>query len=410
MNVWKSSSTTNGAVRTEMPLFRGCESLRVCSVGSLIDTLTIGRGARIDTEVSPICLKLNYRLETRWTHSVISVGVLSSLYEASSTTVPCVFPCLSLVCKIGFDAPSWNARRRNQNLPGRKHFQTMAKLSAAVPTASPAEGGGFLLVNPRCTETLLAPFQDFQCAKQVVSACLSIGILVGGSLVKLPQLVKILRAQSVAGLAEMSVFVEAISASIFVAYNVLERHPFTTWGEMLFVSLQNLCTLLLFWRFRSARDGRHSIEEEKSGQATAASTDAPFATFTLFQRVLCALAVLLLGASVACGYLVFGRDSLFSRLLATGLGLAPFPLLFCSRLPQIKQNWTQKHTGQLSAVTAGLMLCGNLARLFTSMVSLSDQFVVLSCTLATILNAIPLFQIYLYRDNTAKALGKRKEA
>ncbi|KFH06522.1 PQ loop repeat-containing protein, partial [Toxoplasma gondii VAND] len=34
----------------------------------------------------------------------------------------------------------------------------------------------------------------------------------------------------------------------------------------------------------------------------------------------------------------------------------------------------------------------------------------LSCTLATILNAIPLFQIYLYRDNTAKALGKRKEA
>ncbi|CBZ50311.1 hypothetical protein NCLIV_007850 [Neospora caninum Liverpool] len=200
----------------------------------------------------------------------------------------------------------------------------------SVPVSSPPTRGGFLLVDPRCTDTLFAPLQDAQCGKQVLSACLSIGVLVGGSLVKLPQLIKILRAQSVEGLAEMSVFVEAISSSIFVSYNVLEGHPFATWGEMLFV-------------------------------------------------------------------------------------------FFCSRLPQIKQNWTQKHTGQLSAVTGVLMLCGNLARLFTSLVSLSDQFVVLSCSLATILNAIPLFQsggqlavsgggsaprMFLYRENTAKVLGR----
>lgn len=263
-----------------------------------------------------------------------------------------------------------------------------------------------MLVDPRCTDTLFAPLQDAQCGKQVLSACLSIGVLVGGSLVKLPQLIKILRAQSVEGLAEMSVFVEAISSSIFVSYNVLEGHPFATWGEMLFVSLQNLFSLLLFWRYRRARDRQASATGQKSGKANAASTDSPFATFTLLQRVLCGLAILVLGASVAYGYLLLGRDSLFSRRLATVLGLAPFPLLFCSRLPQIKQNWTQKHTGQLSAVTGVLMLCGNLARLFTSLVSLSDQFVVLSCSLATILNAIPLFQMFLYRENTAKVLGR----
>ncbi|PFH32731.1 hypothetical protein BESB_013430 [Besnoitia besnoiti] len=177
-----------------------------------------------------------------------------------------------------------------------------ADLSSAMPVSSPSTKGEFWLADSRCTDTLFAPLQDPQCFAQVLSACLSLGVLVGGSLVKLPQLLKIIRARGVEGLAELSVYVEAISAAIFVVYNVLEQHPFTTWGEMLFV-------------------------------------------------------------------------------------------FFVSRLPQIKQNWSQKHTGQLSAITGGLMLCGNLARLFTSLVSLSDRFVTMSCTLATILNAIPLFQV-----------------
>ncbi|PHJ18460.1 pq loop repeat-containing protein [Cystoisospora suis] len=199
----------------------------------------------------------------------------------------------------------------------------------------------------------------------------------------------------------------------------LQRAPLESVAGCAFGSAaaQNLCILMLFWKYRLPRNCVSEATKEKLDTARQASSEqgrsvpflSRFSTFSSRERLLCRALLMVLFTTLSYARLVAERQSAFPRTLSGILGVAPFPLLFLSRLPQIRQNWAQQHTGQLSAVTGFLMLCGNLARLFTSLVSLSDIFVTLSCLLASVLNAVPLFQIYWYRKNTKRILASQRK-
>ena len=90
--------------------------------------------------------------------------------------------------------------------------------------------------------SLLAPafdaLLDVPCAKLVISKVLGYGIVAGSALVKLPQILKIAKAGSVAGLSGASINIEMLASTCSLAYYVGLGYPFSTWGENLFLCVQ----------------------------------------------------------------------------------------------------------------------------------------------------------------------------
>lgn len=62
--------------------------------------------------------------------------------------------------------------------------------------------------------------------------------LLGAVFVKAPQLLAIWKNQSVGGLSEATFVWETISHACGTGYNVLQGHPFATWGELAFLVIQ----------------------------------------------------------------------------------------------------------------------------------------------------------------------------
>tara|TARA_B110001452_G_C15139160_1_gene396672 strand:+ start:95 stop:652 length:558 start_codon:yes stop_codon:yes gene_type:complete len=95
-----------------------------------------------------------------------------------------------------------------------------------------------LIAPPHCLEkyfptaSLLAPefaaLLDVPCGKAVVSKVLGYGIVAGSALVKLPQILKITKQSSVAGLSGTSINMEMLSSTCSLAYYAALGYPFST--------------------------------------------------------------------------------------------------------------------------------------------------------------------------------------
>lgn len=62
--------------------------------------------------------------------------------------------------------------------------------------------------------------------KMVLAKCLGYGMVLGGSLVKLPQILKIFAASSAAGLSLPSVVLDLTGVTATTAYSYDQRYPF----------------------------------------------------------------------------------------------------------------------------------------------------------------------------------------
>jgi mannose-P-dolichol utilization defect protein 1 len=128
---------------------------------------------------------------------------------------------------------------------------------------------------------------------------------------------------------------ETLSYAVTLAYSVKNNFPFSTYGENLFLTAQNVAISLLV-AFMAGR-----------------SATKPLAVAALF------------GAST---YVLTGANH---DLLAM-LQLSTLPLSLASKVPQIVQNARARSTGQLSAFAVFAQLLGSLARLFTTLTEVGD--------------------------------------
>jgi len=76
-----------------------------------------------------------------------------------------------------------------------------------------------------------------------------------------------------------------------------------------------------------------------------------------------------------------------------------------ARVPQILLNSRQQHTGQLAFLSFALAFLGNLARVFTTIVKLSDPLTLASHAIAASLNGVIVGQVLMY----PKKIGKKKQ-
>lgn len=226
---------------------------------------------------------------------------------------------------------------------------------------------GVSIVGKACYETLVEDLNitDVPCLKYSLSKGLGVGIVIGGSIMKLPQILIILNASSARGLSFPSYILETLSYAITTAYSQRNGFPFSTYGENLFLTIQNTLITFLIIIYSPSRSSKStSLGLTALGTAAAifALSSVPHSTLQLLQ-------------------------------------LSTLPLSLFSKLPQIRQNARSGSTGQLSAFAVVSQVLGCLARLFTTSQEVGDTLVFLGFALALLLNLVLGAQLYMYWDN-----------
>ena len=86
---------------------------------------------------------------------------------------------------------------------------------------------------------------------EVLSRLVSYGIVAGGGVVKLPQIMNVVKARTGRGLSLGGVYIETVATLMGLAFNVLVGNPFRTYGEIAMLLIQNLvlgaCCVGLAW-------------------------------------------------------------------------------------------------------------------------------------------------------------------
>jgi mannose-P-dolichol utilization defect protein 1 len=175
---------------------------------------------------------------------------------------------------------------------------------------------GESLLGPTCYKTLIynVDLTATECVKLAISKGLGIGIIGASSIVKVPQLLKLINSQSAEGVSFTSYLLESSAYLISLSYNVRHGFPFSTYGETALILVQNIAIASLVLKF--------------SGNGVGIAG--------------------WIGGLIAAGAALFNADWVgdekLSLLQATAgvLGVA-------SKVPQILTIWSEGGTGQLSA-------------------------------------------------------------
>ncbi len=189
---------------------------------------------------------------------------------------------------------------------------------------APIRDIGLSLLGPQCYKTLILDInpQDTSCLTLALSKTLGLATVAGSSIVKLPQILKLLSSQSASGISFLSYFLETTSFITTLAYSARNGFPFTTYGETAMIAAQNVVICLLVLRFQG-RD---------------------------------VLAAGFLGGLIAGGWALQNEGVVDMGLLMKaqmGAGVVGV----ASKVPQIYTIWKQGGTGQLSAFAVSRMLC-----------------------------------------------------
>jgi mannose-P-dolichol utilization defect protein 1 len=81
---------------------------------------------------------------------------------------------------------------------------------------------------------------DTHCLKYALSKGLGLGMVAGGAILKVPQIISVVSSGSAKGLSLSSYVLDTAATAITVAYNIRKENPFSTYGELGFLLVQNV--------------------------------------------------------------------------------------------------------------------------------------------------------------------------
>ncbi|TVY25859.1 Mannose-P-dolichol utilization defect protein [Lachnellula hyalina] len=246
-------------------------------------------------------------------------------------------------------------------------------ITHALP--APIHELGTSIIGDVCYKTLILDInlESTECLKLAISKGLGLGIIAASSIVKIPQILKLLSSKSSSGISFLSYFLETSAYLISLAYNYRQGFPFSTYGETALIAVQNvvIAVLVLNYSGKSAGAAVFVAGLAASGAALFAPNILDMQTLSYFQA----------GAGV--------------------LGVA-------SKLPQIAAVWQEGGTGQLSAFAVFNYLIGSLSRIFTTLQEVDDKLILYGFVAGFALNAILAAQMVYYWNAPAKKSEKAK--
>lgn len=150
-------------------------------------------------------------------------------------------------------------------------------------------------------------------------------MVAGGAILKLPQIVTVVRSGSARGLSLSSYVLDTAATAITVAYNLRNGFPWSTYGEMVFLLAQNAVLIFLITSYSSRPTVPRLVP-----------------LVLLFSTLAYALS----------------STSLVPPSTLAFLQTLTIPLALSSKLPQIVSNFRAGSTGQLSAFLVFNSLAG----------------------------------------------------
>lgn len=174
------------------------------------------------------------------------------------------------------------------------------------------------LLGESCYRSLVhnLTISDSTCMKLAISKALGIAIVGASSVVKVPQMIKLINSGSAEGVSFIGYLLETASFMISLVYNVRNQFPFSSYGETAFIVIQNIAICFLV------------LEYSGRGQ----------------------LGTALIAALAGTGFVLFNND-LVSMELLQYLQAGAGAVGALSKLPQIIAIFREGGTGQLSAFT-----------------------------------------------------------
>ncbi|KAK5113631.1 hypothetical protein LTR62_003258 [Meristemomyces frigidus] len=240
----------------------------------------------------------------------------------------------------------------------------------------PISNLGVQLLGNKCYGSLALDVNitDAECMKLAISKGLGIGIVGASSIVKIPQLLKLLNSQSAEGVSFLSYLLETTSFLISLMYNIRNHFPFSTYGEIVLIAIQNVAISVLVLQY--------------GGKGPAAAA--------------------FVAGLAAAGYALY-NESITSmnalQYLQAGAGV----LGVASKLPQILTIYRQGGTGQLSAFAVFNYLAGSLSRIFTTLQEVPDKLILYGFIAGFILNAVLASQmVYYWNSPDSKEMEQTK--
>lgn len=196
---------------------------------------------------------------------------------------------------------------------------------------------------------------------ELASIVVGYSVLAGSMLYKLPQVLRVATRKRGQGISLSGLALETVGISLAGAYSLRRGFPFSSFGETLFIPLQNVAIMALVVKYVGA-------------DAT------PWMVLLLLYLAMCTLLM---------------QPVVGVKVLAL-LNVCATPISYFSRVPQLVMNWRAKSTGELAPVTLALQLLGNIARIFTTIIQVRDPVILISFMSATILNGALFLQWWYY--------------
>ncbi|KAL4796821.1 hypothetical protein BDV19DRAFT_77640 [Aspergillus venezuelensis] len=247
---------------------------------------------------------------------------------------------------------------------------------ASVP--QPVHDAIVSLIGSNCHDTLVVNLdlaQNPECTSLAISKALGIGIVGASGIVKVPQILKLIRSGSSSGVSFVSYALETASLLITLSYGVRNQFPFSTYGESAFIAAQDVLVGVLVLTY--------------AGRSAAAAA---------FVAVVAASIYALLGDTS----IVDAQAMSYLQAGAGALGVA-------SKVPQILTIWQEGGTGQLSAFAVFNYLAGSLSRIFTTLQEVDDKLILYGFLAGFSLNLVLAAQMLYYWNSPVQSKKQQKK-
>lgn len=227
---------------------------------------------------------------------------------------------------------------------------------------------------------------------QVISAALGAGTVAISSVIRIPQIKKILDPKQLEGKIKVAnglslegLSLETLSQLIHIVYNRQVNTPFIKYGETVLLGIQNVAIILLieYYRLRQQLNSVSNKSDQEQIEDSLKQLKKP------------------IGVMIAI--LIF-LTKLAPTSLINLLQILNIPITIISRLPQIKNNYVLKSTSHLSEITVGANLLGSAIRVFTTLKSSkkalksSDYVLLAGYGCGFVLNLVVVGQIVYYKN------------
>lgn len=216
------------------------------------------------------------------------------------------------------------------------------------------------------------------CMRAAISRVLGLGIMVGASLIKLPQIYNVLAAGSVAGLSITSFHIDVFGYTYNLAAHYRAGYPISTYGDFVVLMVQNYVLLFMCYYYNYNAGKRGSLFLYRGFRGLAA-----IAGFM--------------------GLLALFCSDIIPLEYIHNLTLLNVPVVLVGRLPQIYANYSNQSTGTLSSISSWGVFLGATARIFTTLQDVDSWNILYGYVASATLNGIIAVQVLLYRGRKVQA-------